>query len=88
MIQPGRDDGGRYRQLQVLLAELGLAVITCGTHEADLPSAKVDYLLRPLVTIIPFQRLVAELARRRSSNPDVTRGDIEPWASAIPRVRL
>ena len=88
MIQPGRDDGGRQRELRSLLEELGVLVLTCGPDQADLAFARTDYLLRPFVSVIPFQRLVAELARRRGSNPDLTRGDVEPWASAIPRVGL
>jgi glucosamine--fructose-6-phosphate aminotransferase (isomerizing) len=88
LIAPGRDDGGRYLELRSLLLELGLEVLTCGTGEADLPFAEVEYLLRPMVAIVPLQRLVGELARRRGSNPDKIRGDVEPWASAIPKVRL
>jgi len=88
LLRPGRDDGGRHGELHALLLELGLEVITCGTGDADLPFASVDYLLRPFVAIIPLQRLVAELARGRGSNPDVTRGDTAPWSSAVPKVRL
>ncbi len=88
LIAPGRDDGGREQELRHLLHELGLEVITCGSEGSDLPFAAVDYLLRPFVAILPLQRLVAEMARRRGSNPDLTRGDVEPWASAIPRVKL
>ncbi|MHB8312968.1 MAG: hypothetical protein ACYDD0_06670, partial [Candidatus Dormibacteria bacterium] len=88
LIAPGRDDGGREQELRRLLHELGLEVITCGSEGSDLPFAAVDYLLRPFVAILPLQRLVAEMARRRGSNPDLTRGDVEPWASAIPRVKL
>jgi glucosamine--fructose-6-phosphate aminotransferase (isomerizing) len=88
LIVPGREDGGRYLELRSLLLELGLEVLTCGTGDTDLPFAEVAYLLRPLVAIVPLQRLVGELARRRGSNPDKIRGDVEPWASAIPKVRL
>ncbi|HUY24416.1 MAG TPA: SIS domain-containing protein [Candidatus Saccharimonadales bacterium] len=88
LIVPGREDGGRYLELQSLLLELGLEILTCGTGDTDLPFAEVAYLLRPMVAIVPLQRLVGELARRRGSNPDKIRGDVEPWASAIPKVRL
>jgi glucosamine--fructose-6-phosphate aminotransferase (isomerizing) len=88
LIDPGRDDGDRHGELRALLLELGLEVITCGTGDADLPFASCDYLLRPFVAIIPLQRLVAELARARGSNPDVTRGDTTPWSSAVPKVQL
>ncbi len=88
MLQPGRDDGGREPELRSLLRELGVLVLSSGPGETDLPFARTDYLLRPLVAIIPIQRLVAELGRGRGSNPDLTRGDVEPWASAIPKVHL
>lgn len=88
VLVPDLDDGGRTASLRTLLHALGVEVLTVGSGDCDLPFAKVDYLLRPFVSIIPLQRLVAELARRRGSNPDTTRGDIEPWASAIARVRL
>lgn len=85
---PNVDDGGRTEALRILLTELGVEVLTLGEGDCDLPFASVDYLLRPFVSIIPLQRLVAELARRRGSNPDTTREDVEPWASATSRVRL
>jgi len=88
LIAPGRDDGGRERELRGLLHQLGLEVVTCGPEGSDLPFAAVDYLLRPFVAIIPLQRLVAEMARGRGSNPDLTRADVEPWASAIPTIKL
>ncbi len=88
LIQPGRDDGGRAPELRALLEKLGVMVLSCGTESADLGFATTGYLLRPFVAIIPLQRLVGELARRRGSNPDTTRGDVEPWKSAIPTVHL
>lgn len=87
-LVPEIDDGGRTQALQKMLGELGVEVLTCGAGDFDLSFARVDYLLRPFVSIIPLQRLVAELARRRGSNPDTTRGDVEPWATAIAQVRL
>ncbi len=89
LISPGGDDAGRFTELAELLATLGLEVVTCGPPRLhELAFADVPYLLRPLVTIIPLQRLVGELARIRGSNPDTTRSDQEPWASAIGRIRL
>ena len=85
---PDEDDGGRTQAFLGMLKELNIEAITLGTGDYDLPFAKVDYLLRPFVSIIPLQRLVAELARHRSSNPDTTRGDVEPYKSAIDRIRL
>lgn len=87
-LVPDIDDGGRTAALRTLLLELGVEVLTAGTGDCDLPFAEVDYLLRPFVSIIPLQRLVAELARRRGSNPDTTREDVEPWKAATSRVRL
>lgn len=88
VIVPDEDDGGRTEQFIGELTGLGVKTITVGAGDYDLPFAKVDYLLRPFVTIVPLQRLVAEFARRRGSNPDAIRTDVEPWASAIARVRL
>lgn len=88
LLIPDIDDGGRTQALREMLRALGLEVLTVGAGDNHLSFAKVDYLLRPFVSIIPLQRLVAELARHRGSNPDTTRGDVEPWASAIARVKL
>ena len=85
---PDQDDGGRTEALLTMLKDLNIHAITLGAGDYDLPFAKVGYLLRPLVSIVPIQRLVAELARRRFSNPDTTRADIEPYKSALERIRL
>ncbi len=89
MIAPGEDDGGRYLALRGLLEEVGVQVFSCGSGgESDLRFIGENQLTRPFVSIIPLQRLVGELARARGTNPDTTRGDVEPWASAIKRVKL
>lgn len=88
LITPGRDDGGRLPEVRGMLLELGLEVITCGSGAANLPFAEVDYLLRPLVAIVPLQRLVGELARLRGSNPDLIRADQPPWSTAVAKIRL
>lgn len=85
---PEEDDGGRTEAFLAMLKELNIEAFTLGAGDFDLPFAKVEYLVRPFVSIIPLQRLVAELARRRGSNPDTTRCDVEPYKSAIDRVRL
>ncbi len=85
---PEEDDGGRTEAFLTLLNDLNIESVTLGAGDFDLSFAKVDYLVRPFVSIIPLQRLVAELARRRGSNPDTTRGDVEPYKSAIDRVSL
>lgn len=88
LISPGREDGGRHLELRALLLELGLQVLTCGAGVDELGFAEVEYLMRPFVAIVPLQRLVAELARLRGSNPDTTRTDQAPWSAAVPRIRL
>jgi glucosamine--fructose-6-phosphate aminotransferase (isomerizing) len=88
LIVPDEDDGSRTQSLKGLLTMLHVPALTLGTGECDLPIAKVDYLLRPFVTILPLQRLVAELARRRGANPDAIRTDVEPYKSAMASVRL
>jgi glucosamine--fructose-6-phosphate aminotransferase (isomerizing) len=85
---PDEDDGGRTEAFLSMLKDLHLQAILLGAGDYDLPFAKVEYLLRPFVSIIPVQRLVAELARRRSTNPDTTRAEVEPYKSAISRIRL
>ena len=85
---PEEDDGGRTEAFLAVLKGLNIEALTLGAGDFDLSFAKVEYLIRPFVSIIPLQRLVAELARRRGSNPDTTRGDIEPYKSVIDRVRL
>ncbi|MGZ2487177.1 glucosamine--fructose-6-phosphate aminotransferase (isomerizing) [Rhizobium pisi] len=85
---PEEDDGGRTEAFLTMLRDLNIEALTLGAGNYDLSFAKVEYLVRPFVSIIPLQRLVAELARRRGSNPDTTRGDVEPYKSAIDRVRL
>ncbi|HEX7324755.1 MAG TPA: hypothetical protein VF292_05320, partial [Rhodanobacteraceae bacterium] len=88
VIVPDVDDGGRSAALRSLLATLHVETLTVGAGAFELRFAPVDELLRPFVAIVPLQRLVAELARRRGSNPDTTRADVEPYKSAIDSVRL
>ncbi|MDG7013918.1 MAG: hypothetical protein JRN11_00755 [Nitrososphaerota archaeon] len=89
MITPGEDDGGRHLALRGLLEEVGVKVFSCGNEsESDLRFIGENPLTMPFVSIIPLQRLVGELARTRGTNPDTTHGDVEPWASAIKRVKL
>lgn len=88
VIVPDVEDGGRTQALLGLLASLGVTTLTLGDSGCDLAFAKIDHLLRPFVAVVPLQRLVGELARRRGSNPDTTREDVEPYKSAFGRVRL
>jgi len=88
LIRPGREDGGRSQELGELLTELGVTVFSCGHSGADLRFAECDYLIRPLVAIASFHRLVGELARARGSNPDTIRAEAAPWLTAVPKVQL
>lgn len=88
VLTPAIDDGGRTQELRTLLRELGAEVATCGEGDEDLRFATTHPLVRPLVSIVPLQRLVAEMARVRGSNPDVIYHDVEPWRTALGRVVL
>ncbi len=87
-ITPAIDDGGRTAALRMLLHELGLEALTCGQQDEDLRFASVHPLVRPLVSIVPLQRLTAALAHKSGTNPDEIHRDVEPWASAMGRVIL
>ncbi len=88
LLTPAVDDGGRTQELRTLLHELGAEVATCGEKDEDVRFAAVHRLARPLVAIVPLQRLVAEMARLRGSNPDAIHLDVEPWQTALGHVVL
>lgn len=87
-MTPGVDDGGRTETLRALLADLGAQVWTCGDIDEHLRFALTDPWLRPFTSIVPFQRLTAELARLRGTNPDNLHGDAEPWRTAMTALEL
>jgi glucosamine--fructose-6-phosphate aminotransferase (isomerizing) len=88
-IRPDHDDGGRTADLAGLLEAIGVVGCTAGDGpDDDLWFAPVDTLVRPLVAIVAFQRLVASLAPLVGSSPESIRTDAEPWRSAILRVQL
>ena len=87
-LLPEGDDGGRTAALIGLARELGAVVVGCGSGQADLWLPAMPPLARPLASIVPIQRLVAELARLRGSNPDRIHADVEPWGAAMGRVSL
>jgi len=88
-IIPGMDDGKRTQDLRAAFADLGVVSLSCGTTaEEDLRFPSVHQLVRPLVAIVPLQRLTAELARLKRTNPDDIHRDVEPWATAMGRVTL
>lgn len=89
VIEPSGDDGGRSAALAGVCGAVGMDVLHCGPGVgSELPCADVSPWLRPLIDVIPLQRVVAEMARLRGTNPDSIRGDEEPWAGAMRRVRL
>jgi glucosamine--fructose-6-phosphate aminotransferase (isomerizing) len=87
-ITPASDDGGRTASLHQLLQDLGVVEVCCGTDTEDVWFPGTHPLVRPLVSIVALQRVVAELARLRKSNPDDIHRDVEPWASAMGRYNL
>jgi glutamine---fructose-6-phosphate transaminase (isomerizing) len=87
-LTPGIDDQGRTNTLRNLLAELGANVWTCGDTDEQLQFAATDPWMRPFTSIVPLQRLTAELARQRGTNPDTLHGGIEPWRSAMTKLEL
>lgn len=87
-ITPAADDQGRTGTLRALLADLGANVWTCGDAEERLPFAASDPWMRPFTSIVPLQRLTAELARLRGTDPDTLHGGVEPWRSAMTALEL
>ncbi|RZQ61204.1 SIS domain-containing protein [Amycolatopsis suaedae] len=87
-LTPGTDDGGRMATLRELLAGLGARVWTVGDDDEPLRFGHIDPWLRPFVAIVPFQRLTAELARVRDTDPDSLHGDVEPWRSLMTGLEL
>lgn len=70
LIRPAWSDGGRTDDLGTLLRALGAPVFLCDTEaSAALPFAPVPDLVRPLVTVVPFQRLVSAAAARTGRAP-------------------
>ncbi|KAB1935295.1 SIS domain-containing protein [Micromonospora sp. ALFpr18c] len=89
LIRPARPDGDRTDALRQLLTSLGSRTFVCAAEDdADLPFAAVHPLLRPLVAVVPFHRLVSLAAQRLGASPDLTHLEEEPWNSAIRAVKL
>lgn len=87
-LTPGTDDGGRMDTLRGLLDQFGANSWTCGDADEHLRFAPTDPLLRPFTAIVPLQRLTAELARLRGTDPDTLHGGIEPWFTAMTGLEL
>ena len=93
LIAPAWDDGGRTATLRDVLDRLALGpVLTCGESDgmgAELRFAPSPHpLLRPMLAILPFHRLTAELARVRGSDPDTLHGGRTPWREIMTELRL
>ena len=67
--------GAVPRELAAFLNTLGATVLEVAAGGGDVPLAPVPALLRPLVSIVALQRLVAELA------------DLQSGTQPIPAVR-
>jgi len=63
---PGDDDGGRTVRLRDLCAQLGVEVV-------DIRVPASNEALRPIISIVPAQRLAAEIARLTGGDPDHSR---------------
>ena len=63
---PDHDDGGRTVRLRDLCAQLGVEVV-------DIRVPASSEALRPIVSIVPAQRLAAEIARLIGGDPDHSR---------------
>lgn len=88
VITPDWEDGGRTQLLLTSLKDLGAEAYTCGSGQEDLRFTAVERLARPLVAIIPLQRLTAEIARIKHSNPDEIHRDVEPWNTIMGNIIL
>ncbi len=69
LFSPAQDDGGRTEHLRELCLGLGVDVVL-------LRVAPCSDALRPLLSIVPAQRLAAELARLTGGDPDESRNPL------------
>jgi glutamine---fructose-6-phosphate transaminase (isomerizing) len=89
VIQPDRSDGGRTDLLRSVFDDLGIRVLSVSDRLNDaLPFVSPHSLLRPVTSIVPFQRLTAELARLRGTNPDTMHGGRHPWQEVMQKIKL
>jgi glucosamine--fructose-6-phosphate aminotransferase (isomerizing) len=88
IIRPAHDDFGRARELTTFLRSLDAQVFEIAAAGGDVPFADTALLTRPLVSVIALQRLVGEVADLVDGDPDTTRSETEPWATAIAQVQL
>jgi glucosamine--fructose-6-phosphate aminotransferase (isomerizing) len=89
VIEPGEPDGGRTELLCAVLDQLGVrALLVSERPNVELAFVSPHPLLRPVTSIVPLQRLTAELARLRGTDPDTMHGNREPWRTVMTGVRL
>jgi len=69
LFSPAQDDGGRTEHLRELCLGLGVDVVFLRVRPCSDP-------LRPLLSIVPAQRLAAELARLTGGDPDESRNPL------------
>ena len=69
LFVPDDDDGGRTVRLRELCAAVGVEVV-------DIPVARCSEAVRPLVSIVPAQRLAGEIARLTGGDPDRSRNPV------------
>jgi glucosamine--fructose-6-phosphate aminotransferase (isomerizing) len=89
VIEPGEPDGGRTELLRSVLDQLGIRTLLVSERlDVELAFVSPHPLLRPVTSIVPLQRLTAELARLRGTDPDTMHGNREPWRAVRTGVRL
>jgi glucosamine--fructose-6-phosphate aminotransferase (isomerizing) len=89
IIEPAELDNGRSELLRSVLGQLGIRTLQVSERlDAELAFVSPHPLLRPVTSIVPLQRLTAELARLRGTDPDTMHGNREPWRSVMTSVRL
>ncbi|RHW29142.1 hypothetical protein D0Z08_00370 [Nocardioides immobilis] len=90
LIDPPHDDGGRMNRLGEVLEDLGMITIRVMRDEdsSGLGFVTPHPLLQPMCSILPLQRLTAELARKRGTDPDTMHGGREPWRTVMTGIRL
>lgn len=89
LIEPAQDDGGRTELLVSVLERLKVqTTLVSRRTDAELAFVAPHPLLTPVTGIVPLQRLTAELARLRGTDPDTMHGGREPWQTVMTGVRL
>jgi glucosamine--fructose-6-phosphate aminotransferase (isomerizing) len=89
LIEPAQDDAGRTELLVSVLERLKVQTTMVSRRpDAELAFVAPHPLLTPVTGIVPLQRLTAELARLRGTDPDTMHGGREPWQTVMTGVRL